>query len=725
MPMPRRPQSPAGSRRRRGLRRPHRHPRLGGMLVVKSDAYWACAGAGQSPGTSAAGQAREQLLPIPGGEFRREISRGRTPTGVLHCHHRIVNCISSMGVTRQNIKIFTEDEIENITTNYSTPIGRGGFGEVYRGVLDGDFDLVAVKRYIRADLREEFMEEVSIHSQMCHKNVVNLIGYCIGESTLTIVTEYISNGNLDDILHNSNISIPLDIRLGIAIGCAEALGYMHSMHLLSDSLVCHGDIKPANILLDANLTAKVSDFGLSRLLLGGITQYTRNVKGSIDYMDPIYLREGCLTPKSDVYSFGAVLLELIARKRVKEGNRSLISTFTDACGKGEWSRELFDAEIASAANIKILEEIGKLATECLTLDINKRPTINDVDRRLLMLWRQRKREFLLRTQNVGTSNFMKCLGVFEMDVANSEILAKLGNVRCFTEGELNEITQNFSCLLGEGWLAEVYKGTLEDNTVVAVKKSLGVYEEHIYHFVNGVLIHAQLTHKNIIKLLGFCLEVDGPIFVYEYAAKGNLLDLLNDNKRFPLELWLKIAIRTAKALAYMHLSDSGSIRHGSVNPSNILLDDNFMPKVSGFSLSRTLTMEYDYADSVVVHRHYSDPSFVQCGLLTVKSDVYSFGIVLLELISWKVSTYHEDRGRTDLVMQYNKAYKSDKRRAAIFDKDITATQDTDLLEGIGKLATECTKPEPDLRPTMKEVAERLEALRASWNKATSGRQVLA
>ncbi|KAL6654081.1 hypothetical protein ACP70R_007546 [Stipagrostis hirtigluma subsp. patula] len=119
--------------------------------------------------------------------------------------------MSSMDRTTQTLKIFTEDEIIRITCNYSALIGKGGFGEVYKGNLEDDYDLVAVKRYIREDLREEFMEEVSIHSQMRHKNVVKLIGYCVGESTLTMVTEYVSKGNLDDTLHNSDISIPLDM----------------------------------------------------------------------------------------------------------------------------------------------------------------------------------------------------------------------------------------------------------------------------------------------------------------------------------------------------------------------------------------------------------------------------------------------------------------------------------------------------------------------------------
>jgi serine/threonine protein kinase len=113
-----------------------------------------------------------------------------------------------------SIKSFTEDDIDRFTSGCSIPIGKGGFGEVFKGVLGDDCDLVAVKRYIRRDLREEFMEEVRIHSKIKHKNVVKLIGYCIGENTLTIVTEYVSGGNLDDALHKRNASIPLDIKVG-------------------------------------------------------------------------------------------------------------------------------------------------------------------------------------------------------------------------------------------------------------------------------------------------------------------------------------------------------------------------------------------------------------------------------------------------------------------------------------------------------------------------------
>jgi pto-interacting protein 1 len=177
---------------------------------------------------------------------------------------------------------------------------------------------VAVKKYKDGTRKEAFAKEVIVHSQINHKNVVRLLGCCTEENALTIVMELISNGNLASILHcstaNGHVSFPLDKRLNIAIELAEVVSYMHSMY----SPVLHGDIKPDNILLDENLSPKISDFGIARLISSDGAQQTKNIIGSIGYLDPLYSQTGILTSKSDIYSFGVVLVEMITRKKVAD-----------------------------------------------------------------------------------------------------------------------------------------------------------------------------------------------------------------------------------------------------------------------------------------------------------------------------------------------------------------------------------------------------------------------
>jgi serine/threonine protein kinase len=545
-----------------------------------------------------------------------------------------------------------------------------------------------------------------------------------------LITEYISNGNLDDILHNKrNIPIPLDTRLGIAIGCAEALICMHS----GGDLIYHGDIKPANILLDENFTAKVSDFGLSKLLSGGITQYTSKVAGSVNYMDPVYFHRGCLTPRSDVYSFGIVLLELIARKRAKEGDVHLVGTFANAKGR---ERELFDSEIANKNNIDILEQMVKLANECLRLEISQRPRINDVAKRLRVLKRNVR---AIRHENTPPRpilesycswskkdkqdkvQFKKSPSFLKRNASNSKILLELRNVRKFTKEELNDVTENYSCLLGGGTPAKFYKGTLEDNTAVVVWKFL--YADSEEAFINGGIILSQIVHKNIIRLLGCCLEAETLILIYEYANKGSLMDNLGSEEDFPLDKRIGIAIKTAEALQYLHSLTTGIIGHGNVAATTILLD-NLSPKLTDFSGACKLIKEGQItgSDSVITRDFleevlYNYPIRFMSVLLNMESDVYRFGGVLFSLISRDNNTSLDE-----LVLRFAEAYQTDDSGKAIFDKVITAEEEIRVLEDLGRLALKCTilnVDEMTMRPTMKEVAEQLHMIRRSWMGSTS------
>ncbi|CAN6337784.1 unnamed protein product [Urochloa humidicola] len=617
-------------------------------------------------------------------------------------------------VNNHNIRNFTEDEIKRITNNYSTLIGEGGFGQVYKGALD-DRTPIAVKKYTRQNLKEGFGKEIIAHCQINHKNVVRLLGYCEEENALMIVTEYVSGGNLRDLLHGSDDPISLDERLRIAIECADALGYMHSSMYQP---IVHGDIKPDNILLDSKLGAKLSDFGLSRLLSMDKTQYTMNVSGSRGYMDPEYIETGIVHPKSDVYSFGIVLLELITRSKASESGFStcLKQNFTDALRKGKKeARKMVDTEIANVKYTKILDGIGNLAAECFTKAIKERPEMKNVQERLQFLRRALHHE--QAQENVGQT--WSILDIFNGNNARRKhferngglVLQQTSGLSIFSQQSLEKITRNYSTLVGGGsTFGYVYMGWVDDNTRVVVKRPITSEEAITDYVVNAVRSACRISHKNVIRLVGCCLETVVPLFVYEFAANGKLYDVLQCNKgkcRLPLESRLNIAIGSAEALAYVHSTRPTEIVHGNITSDNILLDHNFLPKISGsFFISRLEYVEsvrYGSESEIV----YVDPVYMNTGVFTAKSDVYSFGIVLLELITRKKPTYENH----SLWINYMEVWKEENIGKAMFDKDIAVEGNMFILEKIGKLAVECLKLDADVRPGMVEVAERLKNLK--------------
>jgi serine/threonine protein kinase len=276
------------------------------------------------------------------------------------------------------IKLLKKEDLKGILKN-SNLIGKGGFGVVYKGLLDNK--LVAVKRPISGNVRknEQFANEVIIQSQVIHKNIVRLIGCCLEVDIPMLVYEFIPKGNLEDILHSNEKLVPLnmDVRLSIAVQSADDLAYMHSK---TNNKIIHGDVKPANILLDDNFMPKIADFGISRLIARD-RQHTEEVIGDMSYMDPVYMQTGLLTEKSDVYSFGVVILELISRTKATHcGNNSLVRNFLEA-HKEERLTEFFDNEIAPCMILLLV----RIAMECLNLNVDQRPSMIEVAERLLLL----------------------------------------------------------------------------------------------------------------------------------------------------------------------------------------------------------------------------------------------------------------------------------------------------------------------------------------------------
>ncbi|KAK9727157.1 hypothetical protein RND81_05G262400 [Saponaria officinalis] len=292
---------------------------------------------------------------------------------------------------------FSLEDIKKATKNFSEEnlIGEGGFGTVYKGQLR-DGTLVAVKR-ARKDLfdkrtLQEFKNEILALSKIEHLNLVKFFGYLEHPDEKIIVLEYVGNGSLFQLLHgNRGFGIELGERMDIAIDVAHAVTYLHSYN---DPPIIHRDIKASNVLITEKLRAKVADFGLARLVSDGpdVTHISTQIKGTIGYLDPEYMKTYQLTEKSDVYSFGVLLVELVTGRHPLEPLRSAKERMTAIWAFSKLREGMpvlaMDPRLQrSPASIKAVEKILEIARQCTGPIRQSRPSMKQC---VEALWAIRK-----------------------------------------------------------------------------------------------------------------------------------------------------------------------------------------------------------------------------------------------------------------------------------------------------------------------------------------------
>ncbi|KAG6553394.1 hypothetical protein Mapa_005129 [Marchantia paleacea] len=281
------------------------------------------------------------------------------------------------------------DEIKTATKNFSPKnfVGAGGFGDVYKGVLEDGME-IAVKRMKNVSVEgdAEFVNEVEVINSIRHRNLVILRGCCVDSNTSDgpqrlLIYDYMPNGSLHDYLFgDSTRSLNWIERRRLAVGVAKGISYLHND---TRPPIIHRDIKASNILLDENLNARVSDFGLAKFAVEGQSHMTTAVAGTRGYLAPEYALYGQLTEKSDVYSFGVVLLELmsgraaLAEAQDKTFGYQQITDWAWGMVKNDWLIDIVEESIRDVGPRDAMERFVLVGILCSHILVACRPTMQE------------------------------------------------------------------------------------------------------------------------------------------------------------------------------------------------------------------------------------------------------------------------------------------------------------------------------------------------------------
>ncbi|TKY48416.1 kinase APK1A [Spatholobus suberectus] len=327
----------------------------------------------------------------------------------------------------------------------------------------------------------------------------------------------------------------------------------------------------------------------------------------------------------------------------------------------------------------------------------------------------------------STNGKVSAISVPQTPRSEGEILQS-SNLKNFTLSELKTATRNFrpDSVLGEGGFGSVFKGWIDENSLTATKPGTGIVIAVKRLNQDGIQGHrewlaevnylGQLSHPHLVKLIGFCLQDEHRLLVYEFMPRGSLENhLFRRGSYFQPLSWslrLKVALDAAKGLAFLHSAETKVI-YRDFKTSNVLLDSNYSAKLSDFGLAKDgPTGDKSHVSTRVMGTYgYAAPEYLATGHLTAKSDVYSFGVVLLEMLSGKRAVDKNRPSRQHNLVEWAKPYLANKRKIFhVLDSRLEGQYSTDDAFKVATLALRCLSTESKFRPNMDEVVTTLEQL---------------
>nr|XP_027096758.1 G-type lectin S-receptor-like serine/threonine-protein kinase SD2-5 isoform X2 [Coffea arabica] len=277
---------------------------------------------------------------------------------------------------------FSYNDLQTATDNFSKKLGQGGFGSVYWGILPDGTKLAVKKLEGIGQGRKEFRAEVSIIGSIHHLHLVRLKGFCAEGNDRLLVYEYMGNGSLDRWLFQKNkreFVLDWETRYSIALGTAKGLAYLHEDCVVK---IVHCDIKPENVLLDDHFLAKVSDFGLAKLMTREESNVFTTIRGTRGYLAPEWITNRAISEKSDVYSYGLVLLEIIGGRKAfvpsEFSEKSHFPSYAFKMFKDGKLNDIIDASLKIDEKDKRVSTAIKVALWCIQDEMSLRPSMAKV-----------------------------------------------------------------------------------------------------------------------------------------------------------------------------------------------------------------------------------------------------------------------------------------------------------------------------------------------------------
>ncbi|KAL2570392.1 hypothetical protein GLYMA_18G237100v4 [Glycine max] len=295
-------------------------------------------------------------------------------------------------------------------------------------------------------------------------------------------------------------------------------------------------------------------------------------------------------------------------------------------------------------------------------------------------------------------------------------VSHLGWGRWYTLRELEDATGGLSPenVVGEGGYGIVYHGVLNDGTKIAVKNLLNNKGQAEKEFKVEVEAIGRVRHKNLVRLLGYCVEGAYRMLVYEYVDNGNLEQWLHGDvgavSPLTWNIRMNIILGTARGLAYLHEGLEPKVVHRDVKSSNILIDRQWNSKVSDFGLAKLLCSENSYVTTRVMGTFgYVAPEYACTGMLTEKSDIYSFGILIMEIITGRSPVdYSRPQGEVNLI-EWLKTMVGNRKSEEVVDPKLPEMPSSKALKRALLIALRCVDPDATKRPKMGHVIHMLEA----------------